>query len=667
MPREADSRQTWLIIGLLVCGSSLIRGAMAWRHVTPRYFPDEYIYATLGRSIGHGHYAIRGVTAHFPGLVEPLLAAPIWRLFSTTTAYHLVQVENSVAASLAAVPIYALAHWLGLSRRYACLCAALALLIPSLVLVAFTMSDIVAFPLVVAAVASGVAAIDQPNRRRQLTFLAFVTLACFTRVQYFVLVPAYLAGALAVDRRKFLRAHRAAFIAIAPAVLVVLVAALGYYGTGISQTRINAHFVGWYFLQAFLLAVEAGVVLVPGAVAALVAPNGRRELAFAAFTGTFTVLLLGEATAHAADSLQFKERYLFVLLALVPVAFGLYLKHDGPRRLVVVGLAIAIALAAARLPLSGYATGRGKSDSQFLMAVSYAQERLGVSEASLLIALLATAGAAGAVAIAFRDGGRIALGVALAVAAITTITAIHVDIRGTNAVRAQYAPNLTWVDDAAKGTVTAIATPFSLQADLLYQLYWNASIQREFVLDNGIPTDAFSAPLIHIGRDGRLAGSTREILLPELGTTATFAEAKRVAHIPQFSLWRVHAHPRFRLLLEGRFFDQWLGPFGRLRAWPLRTRRAAIKLSFRLSLPSDWGKTVHLKLGPTTFVVHPGSQVDVVCRSTSGPVDAVFESRQDVRFSAVRDVTVQLTDIRTTDVPARASNTQDGETACSSA
>ena len=36
-----------------------------------------------------------------------------------------------------------------------------------------------------------------------------------------------------------------------------------------------------------------------------------------------TVLLLAEATAHAANSQEFKERYLVLVIALLPVAFGL--------------------------------------------------------------------------------------------------------------------------------------------------------------------------------------------------------------------------------------------------------------------------------------------------------------------------------------------------------
>src|SRR5437763_7505455 len=103
-------RRPAVALCLLIAVSTALRSLFAWRHSVPRLFPDEYIYAAIGRSLGHGHLQIRGSTVHFPGVLEPLLAAPLWRLFSLATAYHLVQVENAIAASLAAIPVYVLAR-----------------------------------------------------------------------------------------------------------------------------------------------------------------------------------------------------------------------------------------------------------------------------------------------------------------------------------------------------------------------------------------------------------------------------------------------------------------------------------------------------------------------------------------------------------------------------
>ena len=618
----------------------------------PRLFPDEYIYTSISRSIGHGHLQIRGETVHFPGVLEPILAAPLWRLFPVATAYHLVQVENAVAASLAAIPIYFLARSLRLSTPYSLAVAVYALLIPELVLVAFTSSDMVAYPLVLGAIALGLRTIESPTGRGQIGFLVLASLATLARVEYFVLVPAYLVAALVIERRSLWRRHRVALATLAPVAVLFLIALFGYYGRE-RQTPLDANYVKWFLLQMFLLAVETGVVMIPGAIAALSRPQTRRELAFAAFAATLAVLLLAEATAHAADSSQFKERYLFVLVALVPVGFGLYIKHGQPRRAVVVGISLVVAVAAARLPLSDYATATFKMDSQFLFAVSYLQTRFGTSGSSLAIALLATLGALLAVALSYRPKLVVGIGLAISIALTATILATHVDLQTTQQVRAGLPTRLTWVDAAAKGPVTAIETPVALKQDLLYQLYWNKSIKRELLLGDAVATDAFSAPRLAIGPDGSFTNVHGEFLFHGFGTTARFANATIVAHAGDFDLWRAQGTPRASLIVEGRFRDGWLSRAGRLRAWPAGS--GALRTTFELSLPRHWPTQVQLELAGSRILIRPGQRVAVNCNSAG---------RLDVRFSATgvsvlkpdfRTVSVRLGRLDIRDLPARSS------------
>jgi hypothetical protein len=62
-----------LVLTGIVGASFLIRFVVALAHATPLYFPDEYIYATLARSLAeHGRPLIRSSPAHFPALLEPL-------------------------------------------------------------------------------------------------------------------------------------------------------------------------------------------------------------------------------------------------------------------------------------------------------------------------------------------------------------------------------------------------------------------------------------------------------------------------------------------------------------------------------------------------------------------------------------------------------------------
>src|SRR5690348_9546874 len=144
--RAAGSR---LQLAALVSVSFVVHGLASAGHRTPRIFPDEYIYATLGRSLGlHGILGIRGGTAHFPAVLAPLAAAPIWALASVSTAYRLVQLENALFLSLAAVPAYLLARRLRLTHRYALLCAVFAVSLPGLLRSAFVMAGSLAYPLV---------------------------------------------------------------------------------------------------------------------------------------------------------------------------------------------------------------------------------------------------------------------------------------------------------------------------------------------------------------------------------------------------------------------------------------------------------------------------------------------------------------------------------------
>ncbi len=370
---RAIARPVW-VLGTMIVASTVVRTAIALRHSTSRYFPDEYIYTALSRSIAHGSLMIRGQTAHFPALLEPLVAAPLWGLFSTETAYRLVQTENAFAASLAAIPIYMIARDLKLSRGYAYLCCLYALVIPMLVMIPFTISDFVAYPLALGAIAASVKAIDRPSPKRQLVFLAFASLATLARVEYFVLVPAYLIAAFAIERRTFFRVQRTAIIALLPVAAAVVVAATGFYSEAPSAA-LHPAVLTWIPLQAFLLALVAGVFMVPGAVAGLIRPGAGPRLSFALMTSLTAILLLAQASVFAASVGYFKERYLFMLLPLVPLAFGIYLERGKPHRRVVFGLAATIAVAAARLPISSYTGGIGHFDPQSLIAAAWLEGR----------------------------------------------------------------------------------------------------------------------------------------------------------------------------------------------------------------------------------------------------------------------------------------------------
>src|SRR5581483_8883379 len=99
--------------------------------------------------------------------------------------------------------------------------------------------------------------------RGQLLFLGLAIVSTLTRVEYALVVPAYLVAALVLDRRRAFRAHRLAFTSLIPVAGAVTAGALGYYFLG-GADGLELHplpLLHWFVLQGFLLTVASGVVI----------------------------------------------------------------------------------------------------------------------------------------------------------------------------------------------------------------------------------------------------------------------------------------------------------------------------------------------------------------------------------------------------------------------
>ena len=60
------------ILAGLIGLSFAARSLAGWLRATPIYFPDEYLYAELGRSLlESGRPAVRGIEPRFPSLLQP--------------------------------------------------------------------------------------------------------------------------------------------------------------------------------------------------------------------------------------------------------------------------------------------------------------------------------------------------------------------------------------------------------------------------------------------------------------------------------------------------------------------------------------------------------------------------------------------------------------------
>jgi hypothetical protein len=628
--RVAAAVPAWIWLAGIVVASFAGRLITSAGRVVPFYFPDEYIYPSLARGFAeHGRPVIRGAGAHFPALLEPLVTAPIWLLTKNPeTAWRLTQGLHALFVSLAAIPAYLIARKVGLFPVLALGVGTLAVALPDTVYASSMLADPLAYPLVLAALCAGLHVIVDASPRAQLAFVGFSALAVFARIQYAPVPVAVLLGALAADRfslpRTIGRFWPSLLLLGGPPALAFAVLGthrvLGPYSHA-RHVFAPLAVLHWVARDAMLLAYSSGWVIIPGALVglayALVRPRTRVEIGFGVTLLVLAVALLLEAAQIAnTDSQRFQERYVFVLVPLLAVAFGIYVQRGLPRRLPVLLLSAALLLLAARIPLSGYAAAHGLDDSPTLWAVLRMEGALAVGNAALLVALLAGALSGLATLVGWRRrGGVLALAVAIAACCALSAGAVSFDTKISDGVRHTLPSDMRWLDDAKLGAVDLIDPPGARPGQTLHALFWNLSAKRVLLL--GSPTvDSFSNPRLQVAPDGRMfaAGKRldRAFAVQTYGSTLQFSGVQRVRHEFIWDLFRPAGTPRLQLLAGGRYVDGWLAYSGVFKVWT----RTGGTLHLELSLPNK-ARVTHFKLGARTVILHPGQH-----RALSLPVPA---------------------------------------------
>jgi hypothetical protein len=637
-----------IVLVALVGGSFAVRWLLAAWHSTPYYFPDEYIYPTLAHALaGGGLPAVRGETVAFPALLEPLLAAPLWLVGGTEAAYVLTQGLHALAMSLAAVPVYLLGRRLRLSPALALGAAAVTLTAPALTFAGFMLADPIALPLVLGAVAAGVAALDRPTRANQVAFLALAALAAFARVQYVVLPVLLLAAALVVERfrlRALVRGYRLTLLALGlPALAVAAVGlqrVLGYYENVTNLELPPGRLLHWAGSDAMILAYASGWILVPGALVALTLllarPASRAERGFAALTVLLAAALLFQAALFSANSddsaARVHERYTMALVPLVALAFGVLARRGFPWRRAHAAAALGMLALSARVPLSGYTIAQGKDDSPTLRAVLRLEQHLGIADGSLVAALVAAALSLLAIAVAWRRLPALGLAAAAAATVALSVGASSFDRLNAASIRdAETAPK-TWVDEAGLRDVALLQLPEASRHAAFERLFWNRSVQRLLLL-NSPPIDAFAAETVRVGGDGRLVAGGETVRGPLLvqgwGSYARWENMRLVARSNASHLLAPTGTPRLRLLAAGLYADGWLRRSGSILVWggdaTLRLRLSMPPGTTRMALglrAPGFTRTVVLDAGRRTTVdvpVRPRGRAWVLDWSTEGP------------------------------------------------
>jgi len=620
------------IVGL----SFVVRLAAVLAHATPLYFPDEYIYGTLARSLAEtGKLAIRGQPAHFPALLEPLLASPFWLFHDPMLAYRLTLGLNALAMSLAAIPVYLLARRLGLGAGLALAAGALAVASPDLLFASFLLADPIAYPLVLTALYLAVRALEKPTWKLQVAFVAVAGLAAFARIQYAVLPFAFIAAALLVERGRVRRYWPTFALLLVPVVGVVALGpsrVLGYY-TQVPHANVPVlAALKWAAIDTMMLAYSAGWILIPGALVglalALVRPRTRIELAFGAMALFLAGGIFVEAAVYAArGATRYQERYLFALLPLVALAFGLYVKRGWPHRLAVAVVSLAMLLLSVRVPLSGFTAADNKQDSPFLFAVFRLEALLSVGTGTLIVAIAAGILSVLAVALVGRKhAAAIVLSLAGLACVLASLGSFVFDRANAANVRASDLPrDLTWIDRSGLKDVSLVQTMGAPRGRATDQLFWNRSVTRVTLLPGAEATDAFGATPITVTGDGRMVAGrdpiTGPILFESFAARAEFTGAQFVGRGVSLELYKPVGTPRLSLLVAGLYTDGWLAHAGRLTVWPDKSGRTDGTLTLRFWLPKDTQLTPMILTAPgvkrtvmvpsggsRTVVFHPGGK-----------------------------------------------------------
>ena len=566
-------------------------------HATPTVFNDELLYAKLSQSIAAGHaLAIRGEHFFFPAPLASLVQAPAWLLHSMTDAYAAAKLLNAAVMSAAVFPSYWLARRVA-RPSFALLTAAAAVATPAMFYHAYMMSEALAYPVFLVAVAVLTRALAGQSRWAAIEVPAVCALAIATRIQFVVLPLAYFA-AVAICGRGTYRRHAvpAAVTAALLAALIGLPGLLGQYGPSNFGHATPAGIAHWALMNGALLPFALGLAIVPGAIFGLglmlARPRSPVERALAVLTVVSTTLFLGQtALISATEAHRPLERYLFYVTPLFFLAFFRFAERGAPRRFLYAGVGCIGALLLSRLSLPGMTGTAGFFfDAPTLTGFARAAYHFGLPDASLLYAAipLALALLAWAVPLTRRGAPHLFALLAICLSLVAGASVYATDRLATQwDARTFSADPPDWLDRSGLGPARYLTLPRSNDFLGTQLESWNRDLRGVILL--GKPaSDPYPVQVAHIAPDGRLIVAGRptrsEVLVINVDGSAIDLDGRLVARPRQgLVAYRVPENAHVRSLARGLSPDGWTGTLLDYEVWP----RRAGSYELTLTLPPD--------------------------------------------------------------------------------
>lgn len=629
-PPERVSRLWLAALGAVYAVAVLYHWLQSLGHVTPAVFTDELLFSELARSFAAGDgFLVRGEHVFFPAFLPSLLQAPAWLAGSTPAAYAVAKGVNTVVMCSAGLPAYWLARRL-VRPSYAVTVAAATVATGGMLYHGYLMSEALAYPVFLLAVALCVHALASPSPRRDAVAVAVLGVAVLTRAQFVVLPAVFVLAILLVGRP--LRRHWIALAVLGLGCVLALAAGsgvLGFYrGAGELDYPLGG-VIRWTGWTAALVPFAAGLLIVPGAViglwSGLLRPRRAAERPFALLTVLLALLMPLQAGLIASgESHKPFERYVFYLVPLLFVAFFAHAERGRPALRATTAAAAGLAALALVVPFGSLALDSFSFDSSTLSAVETVGRWTSQGDAAALFAALGVLGALAAVLLRRRP---LLLGVASVVLAFAVGAAAYSgDRRMTQRTLDSLAPSQSdWLERAGIGEADVLLLPGgSLHSGWVLES-WNRNVRRTYHLGD-VPDDQLPFSETGLRPDGTISAAgdpvrSRYLVVDDSGTQVDLVGTRLLHPRNGLTLYRTDGTVRVRSLAFGVYSDRWAQSIVRYRAFPGTgvTGHYRVTLSLPAGRPS---RLVELEAGPVRHRARliPGSRLTVELPAAKSPV-----------------------------------------------
>jgi hypothetical protein len=671
-PARGALASPWFGLGLVLLAGVIV--AVPYVLGFSQYFvmPDELGY--MKQTVWFGDHLRPSLSGDpwFNSYAQlgPLLFAPAYGLFGTTTAFAVSHVISALVFVSTAVPVFLLTRAITRDGAAAVLAAALGVAVPWLAMTASLMTEPIAYPAFAWALLAMTRAVERPSWRRDVVALLAILAASLARTQLAVLGAAFVAAVLVFQlsspgdaRRRWATALRAHW----PLALAALagLAALASPGT---RTAVLGNYAGplagdllpagtWAAGRELLAYVVVGIGGLPLALAAawigltLARPASAAARAFAAVglcAGVLLVVMTGSFSVSYTAG--FNDRYLFFLVPVLVVASAAMLVERRPAALpiAVAGVLSGVLVAVSHLAQSGPSLVTPSQTFHLVLSGRTEQlaSALGLRSLSMPLLVGAAVGVA-AVGLAFarrrwpaRTAGLVAGAALLLANLVQTGYTLHRIAQTQSGVSPAFLAGRDWLDREAPGTapigaVLGTAVEPGITPAMWWDLdFWSKRLDRLYRMP-GSPDDgqSFGTPVTVDEHTGRLSGLDDRALILTTAAEKRFRlrGGRPVAARNGFVVWRAPRPYRAAWSLEAQsdIGDIDVGDHGTLHVFGAGARR--VTLTVTTSPSAQRGYTLRATAGRAArSVAVPLGRSRVVSLPLSVPATGAASVRLDV-------------------------------------